>query len=196
MLSLVRACLNFISSALERLERLERNISWLVIVKKGIEQIPSVPTLSVFFGRGSGSVKIVVLYSYTKRSVLGNRILNKKEIPALAHYIGVRLCYTAVEMRVPWLLFVGSWIYNICCSYTCTWFLLWLLILRSNYYLNGFRCTSYDIHAPSGLYSVIVSSTKKKYLHLLIILVFGYAIRQLKCEYLDSCLSDIEWPDY
>ena len=69
-------------------------------MKKGIEQIPSVPTLSVFFGRGSGSVKIVVLY-YTKRSVLGNRILNKKEIPALAHYyIGVRLCYTAVEMRV------------------------------------------------------------------------------------------------
>ena len=89
------------SAALERLERLERNISCLVVVKKGTEHIPSVPTLSVFFGRGSGSVKIVVLYSYTKRSVLGNRILNKKGIPALAHYyIGVRLCYTAVEMRV------------------------------------------------------------------------------------------------
>ena len=88
------------SAALERLERLERNISCLVVVKKGIEQIPSVPTLSVFLGRGSGSVIIVVLYSYTKRSVLGNRILNKKEIPALAHYyIGVRLSYTAVEMR-------------------------------------------------------------------------------------------------
>ena len=82
-------------------------------MKKEIEQIPSVPTLSVFFGRGSESVKIVVLYSCTKRSVLGNRILNKK------------------------------------------------------------------------------------YLHLLIIiLVFGYAIRQLKCEYLDSCLSDLEWSDY
>ena len=46
---MVRACLIFISSALERLERLERNISLLVVVKKGIEQIPSVPTLSVFF---------------------------------------------------------------------------------------------------------------------------------------------------
>ena len=49
------ACLNFTSSALGRLERLERNISWLVVLKKGIEQIPSVPTLSVFFGRGNNS---------------------------------------------------------------------------------------------------------------------------------------------
>ena len=52
-----RACLNFFSSALEWLERLERNTYWLVVVKKRIEQIPTVPTLSVFFGRGSGSVK-------------------------------------------------------------------------------------------------------------------------------------------
>ena len=33
----------------------------MVVVKKGIEQIPSVPTLSVFFGRGSGSVKTVIV---------------------------------------------------------------------------------------------------------------------------------------
>ena len=30
-------------------------------MKKGIEQIPSVPTLSVYFGRGSGSVKTVIV---------------------------------------------------------------------------------------------------------------------------------------
>ena len=30
-------------------------------MKKGIEQIPSVPTLSVFFGRGIGSLKTVIV---------------------------------------------------------------------------------------------------------------------------------------
>ena len=64
----LRVCLNFISSASERLERLERNISWLVVVKKGIKQIPSVPTMSVFFGRGSGSVKTVIVVQRTERS--------------------------------------------------------------------------------------------------------------------------------
>ena len=39
---------------------------FLIGVKKGIEQNPSVPTLSVFFGRGSGSVKTVIVRVFAK----------------------------------------------------------------------------------------------------------------------------------
>ena len=57
----LRACLKFISSALERLERLERNITQLVVVKKESNRFLAFPPCPYFLEEESGSLKTVIV---------------------------------------------------------------------------------------------------------------------------------------